>query len=139
MEFIYQNILLITLVVFSGFALIWPAIGGGAGKGLSPAQATLLINQQDAQIIDVRSAEEFAGGHLPNARNIPLDKLAERVGEIEKFKEQAILVCCAAGMRSAKGCGQLGKLGFTNVQSLEGGVDAWQQAGYPVKKGASRK
>ncbi len=139
MEFINQNILLITLVLFSGFALIWPLLRGGSAKGLSPVQATQLINQEDAQIIDVRSAEEFAAGHLPNAKNIPLEKLTERVGEIEKFKDQAILVCCMAGMRSAKGCGQLSKLGFTKVQSLDGGVDAWQQAGYPLKKGASRK
>lgn len=139
MEFINQNILLISLVLVSGFALIWPSIGGSAAKGLSPIQATQLINQEDAQIIDVRSPDEFANGHLPNARNIPLDKLTERIGEIEKFKDQAILVCCAAGMRSAKGCGELSKLGFSKVQSLAGGVDAWQEAGYPVKKGASRK
>ena len=139
MDFIYQNILLVTLVLFSGVALIWPAIGGASAKGLSPVEATRLINQEDAQIIDVRSAEEFAAGHLPNARHIPLEKLAERAADIEKFKDQAVLLCCAAGMRSAKGCTELGKLGFAKVHSLAGGVDAWVAAGYPIKKGAAKK
>ena len=139
MEFINQNILLISLVVVSGLGLLWPMLAGAKANELSPLQATQLINREEAQIIDVRDADEFANGHLPNAKNIPLAKLAERVGEIEKFKDQAILVCCAAGMRSAKGCGELTKLGFTKVNSLHGGVDAWVGAGYPIKKGASKK
>lgn len=139
MEFLNQNILLVSLVVVSGLGLLWPMLAGAKANELSPVLATQLINKEDAQIIDVRDADEFAGGHLPNAKNIPLAKLAERVGEIEKFKEQAILVCCAAGMRSAKGCGELEKLGFTKVNSLQGGVDAWVAAGYPIKKGQSKK
>ena len=139
MEFINQNILLISLVVVSGLGLLWPMLAGAKANELSPLQATQLINREEAQIIDVRDADEFANGHLPNAKNIPLAKLAERVGEIEKFKDQAILVCCAAGMRSAKGCGEFAKLGFTKVNSLHGGVDAWVGAGYPIKKGASKK
>jgi rhodanese-related sulfurtransferase len=139
MEFINQNILLISLVVVSGGALAWQMLGGAKGNQLSPVLATQLINREDAQIIDVRDAAEFAAGHLPNAKNIPLDKLAERVAEIEDFKEKAIIVCCAAGMRSMKGCGELEKLGFSKVHSLAGGVDAWVGAGYPIKKGASKK
>ena len=139
MEFINQNILLISLVVVSGVTLFWQMLSGAKANELSPVQATQLINREDAQIVDVRDASEFAAGHLPNAKNIPLDKLAERVAEIEKFKEQAIIVCCAAGMRSAKGCGELEKLGFSKVHSLAGGVDAWVGAGYPIKKGTSKK
>lgn len=139
MEFINQNILLISLVVVSGLGLLWPMIAGGKANELSPVQATQLINREDAQIIDVRDAGEFANGHLPNAKNIPLDKLAERIGEIEKFKDSPLIVCCAAGMRSAKGCGELGKLGFTKAHSLAGGVDAWVGAGYPIKKGSRNK
>lgn len=139
MEFINQNILLISLVVVSGLGLLWPMVAGAKANELGPVQATQLINREDAQIIDVREAAEYAEGHLPNAKNIPLAKLAERVGEIEKLKDKAILVCCAAGMRSAKGCSELEKLGFAKVHSLAGGVDAWVGAGYPIKKGVSRK
>ena len=139
MEFINQNILLIAVVVVSGLGLLWPLLAGSAGKGLNPVSATQLINREDAYILDVREADEFAGGHLPEARNIPLGKLAERIGELEKFKDRALLVCCAAGVRSGKACAQLRRNGFTRMHSLAGGVDAWVAAGYPVKKGTRNK
>jgi rhodanese-related sulfurtransferase len=139
MEFINQNILLISIAVVSALGLIWPVLSRSAKNQVSAIEATQLINRENAIIVDVREPDEFAAGHLPEARNIPLAKLAERVGEIEKYKEKAIIVCCAAGMRSGKGCGELAKLGFTRVHSLDGGVDGWVGAGYPVKKGAARK
>ena len=139
MEFINQNILLISIVVISGLGLLWPVFARSGKNEVNPAEATLLINREDAHIVDVREADEFAAGHLPEARNIPLAKLADRVNEIEKFKDKPLIVCCAAGMRSAKGCGELGKLGFSRVYSLAGGVDAWVGAGYPVKKGTRNK
>jgi len=139
MEFINQNILLIAVVVVSGLGLLWPLVMGGAKNEVSPAQATLLINREDAHVIDVREVDEFAGGHLPEARNVPLAKLADRISEIEKFKDTPVIVCCASGMRSAKACGELAKLGFAKVHSLAGGVDAWVGAGYPIKKGTRNK
>ena len=139
MDFINQNILLISLVAMSAIGLLMPLIKGRSANELSPAEATLLINREDAYILDVREGDEFAAGHLPEANSIPLAKLAERVSEIEKYKDKPIIVCCASGMRSAKGCGELGKLGFAKVHSLAGGVDAWVGAGYPIKKGSRNK
>ncbi len=139
MDFINQNILLISLVAMSAIGLLMPLIKGRSANELSPAEATLLINREDAYILDVREGDEFAAGHLPEAKSIPLAKLAERVSEIEKYKDKPIIVCCASGMRSAKGCGELGKLGFAKVHSLAGGVDAWVGAGYPIKKGSRNK
>ena len=104
-------------------------------NAVNPGEATLLINREDAHVIDVREADEFARGHLPDARHIPLSKLSERIGDIEKFKDKPVIVCCASGMRSSRACRQLGKFGFTNVHNLAGGIDAWIGAGYPVKKG----
>lgn len=139
MEFVNQNILLISIAVVSGLGLIWPYFRRSGGAELNPAEATLLINRQDAQVIDVREADEFAAGHLPEARNIPIGKIADRVGEIEKYKDKPLILCCASGMRSAKACGELKKLGFTRLHSLTGGIDAWRQAGLPVKKGGRSK
>ena len=106
---------------------------------VNPVAATLLINREDAHVIDVREAAEFAAGHLPDAKNVPLAKLSDRIADIEKFKDKPVIVCCASGMRSSKACAELGKLGFTKVHNLEGGVDAWVGAGYPVKKGTRNK
>ena len=139
MDFIYQNILLIALVLVSGVALILPMLMGSGGNDVNPAAATQLINREDAQVIDVREAEEFAAGHLPEAKNVPLAKLADRISEIERFKDKPVIVCCASGMRSGKACGELRKLGFAKIHNLSGGIDAWVGAGYPVKKGTRNR
>ena len=135
MEFINQNILLIGLVVVSGLALVFPLLVGSGAKDVNPATATLLINREDAQVIDVRETEEFAAGHLPDARNVPLAKLADRINEIERFKDKPVIVCCASGVRAGKACGELEKLGFAKVHNLAGGIGAWVGAGYPIRKG----
>lgn len=138
MDFINQNILLISLVIVSGLALLWPALMRPAGNAVNPGEATTLINREDARIVDVREVGEFAEGHLPDALHIPLAKLSERVGELEKFKEKPIIFCCASGMRSNKACAELKKLGFAKLYNLSGGVDAWVGAGYPIKKGTRK-
>jgi len=139
MEFINQNILLVGLVAVSGLSLLWPLLARPSGNSVNPAEATLLINREDASILDVREADEFAAGHLPEAKNIPASKLAERIGELERFKDKPIIVCCASGMRSNKACAELEKHGFAKLHNLAGGVDAWVGAGYPVKKGSKNK
>lgn len=140
MEFLNQNIMLVSLVVVSGLSLLWQMAGGrGAGNSVSPVQATLLINREDAVVLDVREADEFAAGHLPDALSIPVSKLAERVAELEKYKDKPIVVCCASGVRSGKACSELKKHGFDKLHNLAGGVDAWVGAGYPIKKSGKSK
>lgn len=139
MEFVNQNILLIAIVVVSGAGFIWQLVSRAGGAEINPSQATLLINREDAQVVDVREADEYASGHLQDARNIPLGKLAERASEIEKYKDKPLILCCASGVRSAKACSELKKLGFSRLHNLAGGVDAWRQAGMPLKKGTRGK
>lgn len=79
-----------------------------------------LINQ-GAIIVDVRSKGEYAGGHIKGSLNIPLDQLSENLKKF-KSKEQAILTCCASGMRSASAKGILKSKGYTNVHNAV----AWQ-------------
>ena len=138
-DFINQNILLVAVVITSGLAMLWPLISRPAGNSANPAQATQLINREDAQVIDVREVDEYAAGHLPDAKSFPLSKLAERIGELESFKDKPLIVCCASGMRSGKACGELKKAGFLRLYNLAGGVDAWVGAGYPIKKGTRNK
>lgn len=135
MEFIQQNLLLVALAVVSGGLLILPAFKR-SGHEVSPAEATLMINRENGLVLDVRSVAEFAAGHIPEARNLPAEKLAERIGELEKFKERPIIVNCQSGARAGDACATLRKLGFEKVYNLAGGVGAWQEAGLPLKKGA---
>ena len=138
MDFINQNILLIAIFVTSGLGLLWPMFSRPVGKSVNPGEATLLINREDAVVVDVREVDEFAAGHLPDAKNFPLSKLSASLAELEKFKEKPLIVCCASGMRSNKACGELQKAGFAQLYNLDGGVDAWAQANYPLKKGRNK-
>lgn len=138
MDFINQNILLISIVVTSGLGLLWPLFSRPVGNSVNPGEATLLINREDALVVDVREADEFAAGHVPEAKNIPVSKLAERIGELDKHKDKPLVVCCASGMRSNKACAELQKAGFSRLYNLSGGIDAWEGAGYPLKKGRSK-
>jgi rhodanese-related sulfurtransferase len=135
-KFLADNILLVGLAIGSAFMLLLPLLKRSAGGGLnvSPAQAVMLINRSNAVVIDVRDAAEFAAGHIVDACHIPLAQLAERVNEIQKFKDKMVLVNCQDGVHSAKACEILNKNTFTKVHNLEGGLNAWIQAKLPVVK-----
>ena len=85
-----------------------------------------------AVVLDVREDKEYAGGHIPKARHIPLGQLAGRMQELEKFKGKPILVTCRSGHRSARACGMLKKAGFETVYNQAGGILAWERANLPV-------
>jgi rhodanese-related sulfurtransferase len=135
-DFILNNILLVGLAVASGLMLIWPTLSrmGDTSSNLGPADAVLLINRENALVIDVRDEAEFAAGHITDARHIPLGQLEGRIDELRKFKDKSVLVTCQVGMRSAKACGLLKKHGFARVFNLQGGINAWQQAKLPLVK-----
>lgn len=71
-----------------------------------------------AQVIDVRSAGEFASGHLPMASNIPLDEMGRRVPELIPDRNRVILLHCLSGTRSGIGRVQLRRMGYTQVYNL---------------------
>ena len=133
MKFLIDHIFLIGIVVISGGALLWPAITM-RGKRASALQATQMINRGKATILDVREATEFAGGHVRDAKNIPLGELKLRVGELEKSKAKTIIVVCQKGARSATAAKQLEKAGFMDVIRLDGGLAAWQTLGLPLAR-----
>lgn len=132
MEFLQQNVMWVALAVVSGGMLVWQMVSGGGAENLSVAQATLLINREDALVLDVREAGEWGSGHVIGARHITLGQLEKRMSELDKFKEKPIIVMCATGNRSSSACGQLKKGGFTKVFSLAGGVTAWREANLPL-------
>jgi rhodanese-related sulfurtransferase len=132
-KFIIDHIFTVALVVISGGFLLFPALQP-RGKRASALQVTQLINRGKSTIVDVRSAEEFAAGHLRDAKNIPLADLATRIGELEKSKSRSVVVVCQTGARADKAVRQLAAAGFDDVVSLDGGLTAWQAAGLPVAK-----
>lgn len=136
MEFVQQNIWLILLAAMSGFMLFGGGLFGRLSgvKQVSPQEAVMLFNHEDALVVDVRENSEFADGHIPKAKHIPLGQLGKRLGELEKHKNQALILVCRSGSRSAHACRMLRKAGFEKVNNLEGGIMAWEQAGLPREK-----
>ncbi len=134
LDFLLQHLGLVVLVVASGIMLAWPEIQKLAGQqsSISTLEATQLINQKHAIIIDLRREKDFTLGHLPNARHIPADELVTRFDEISRFKSRpAILV--STGQNSAKAIKALKEQGFADVFVLQGGVSAWIEASLPIE------
>ena len=82
-------------------------------------------------VIDVRTSDEYASGHIPGAINIPFDQIAQRIAEIET--PQGVALYCMVGPRARKGESALLAAGYKKVLHLEGGLAAWQAAGLPVE------
>ena len=134
MEFIKQNIFLIVLAAVSGAMLIAEAFRGRGSAGLSAVDATLLINRENAIVIDLRDTADFSAGHLPNARNIPLAELEKRTAELGKSKIRPLVFVCQNGAHSGKALALITKAGFEKAYSLGGGIAAWEKEGYPLVK-----
>lgn len=89
---------------------------------VSPAEAKRLV-ESGASLIDVRSPAEFAGGHLPSAKNIPVSELGARIEAVGP-KDRPVVVYCASGVRSALARGVLERAGFAQVKNL-GAMSRW--------------
>ena len=136
MQFFITNWMLELIIVLSGAMLLWPLMQGRFSKlrDVGTLQATQLINRNNAVLLDVRDAKEFAGGHLPNALHIPLSELGSRGSELAKLTSRPVIAYCERGQRSRAAGSALAKLGFTDIYQLTGGFRAWKDAGLPVTK-----
>lgn len=100
-------------------------------KEVSPAEAQKAVSRAYSQFIDVRTTEEYAGGHAARAENIPLDTLTASFDKLEK--NEPVYIICQTGNRSKKAAGILKEAGFNNVLNVTGGTVAWQAAGLPME------
>ncbi|MDX8413049.1 MAG: rhodanese-like domain-containing protein [Mariprofundales bacterium] len=82
-------------------------------------------------MLDVRTPEEYAAGHIKGAVLIPIQVLADRLSEVPKNRQ--VYLYCHSGTRSARAATMLAQHGFTNIENVVGGIEAWKDAGYPVE------
>jgi len=82
-------------------------------------------------VLDVRRKGEYESGHVPHARNIPLDELEQRIGEIDRTTSTAII--CASGYRSSTAASLLARHGHAHVANVIGGTTAWVKSGLPTE------
>jgi len=136
LQFIQNNIWLVVIAVSSGTMLLWSFLGNRLRgvKEVDNAGALQLINHKNALVLDVREEAEFSTGHIRGAKLITLLKLKDRVGELERYRDQPIVVVCRSGNRSATASALLGNREFRQVYSLAGGMMAWQKADLPLEK-----
>jgi rhodanese-related sulfurtransferase len=134
MKFVIDNWMLLSVALMSGGMLLWPVIQGGAGGGLTSAMAVQLINRERGVVIDVSEPDEYAKGHVGNARNVPLGQLEQRLPEVVKNKTLPVIFVCGNGGRSQRAAGIAKKLGYDRAEALAGGLKAWKEANLPVEK-----
>lgn len=87
-------------------------------------------------VLDVRTAEEFTAGHVPGARHLPHDQLADRIAELEGLRDRDLVVYCRSGRRSQLALGVLRAHGFTRLWQLDGDFLAWAAQGRPIETSA---
>ncbi|MFY9326995.1 MAG: rhodanese-like domain-containing protein [Georgfuchsia sp.] len=133
MEFIRHQWYWVAAALVSGGMLLWPMLRGNK-TDLTPAAATLMMNREDALVIDVRETSEWNRGHIANARHVALAQIDKHLGELEKFKQTPVIVCCAMGSRGQTAVAKLKKAGFEKVFNLAGGISAWSDASLPLTK-----
>ena len=137
MNFLTQidNLALIALLAVSGTALFLPTLSTLiGGKGLSPTEATIWINRRKAAVLDLRPLDVYKSGHLPGAKHIDAAGLAAGIEKLKLDRKNPVVLVCETGNLSRKSASAVQKLGFVEVASLDGGVQAWKEAALPLIK-----
>ncbi len=134
LEFVGNNTILVIALFASFFLLLFTEIRRKTAGlvNVEPGAAVKLINN-DAIVLDLRTADAFAQGHIVGAKNVPADEVDAKIGQLDKSK--SIVAVCDAGVTSSKVVDKLRKAGFESAWGLKGGMNAWNQDGLPVVTG----
>lgn len=124
---------LLSLAFLAALALLLFSESRRGGRSISTRELTALVNGSQAIIVDVRAHKDFAAGHIVQSLNIPFEKIAERMVELEKHKSSTIIIVDAVGQHAGTVCRELKKAGFDAVK-LAGGISNWRGDNLPVVK-----
>ena len=119
-------------LLLTGLLFTLTAAGCGAAPAEAPAYRqismseakTLMENESDFLLLDVRTPQEFADGHIPGAVNLPNETIGSEKPELLPDQEQLILIYCRSGNRSKQASEKLAALGYTNIMEF-GGINTW--------------
>lgn len=103
-------------------------------KSVNVKKANEIISAEKPLILDVRTPNEFFEGYIPGAKLIPVQQLADRVGEIEAYKNTPVVIYCRSGNRSIVASQILIKNGFKQVYNVQGGIKSWEKEKLPINK-----
>lgn len=85
-------------------------------------------------LVDVRSADEFAGGHVPGAINLPHGEVTGNEPALREWKQKPVVIYCQSGRRAGMAAKVLAAQGFTRIEHLAGDMPGWRQSGQPVAR-----
>lgn len=136
LEFTSNHVLLVSALLISFFLLVFSELRRKASGliNIEAGEAVKLINN-NAVVIDIRSAEAFSRGHIVSAKNIPNDEVDAKIGQLEQYKSTPIVAVCDTGVTTTGIVNKLRSAGFESVFGLKGGMTGWSQAGLPVVTG----
>ena len=120
--------LFIVMVTFLASSIV---TAGGLPE-IDVLNAAAQIQEKQIKVLDVREPSEFATGVIQGAILIPLGEVEKRVADLDAFKDRPIYVVCGSGGRSAQAIKVLSKHGFTKLQNVKGGMNAWRKANLPL-------
>lgn len=103
-----------------------------AAGGVTPQSAVTLINRDRAVAVDLRSAAEYAGGHIIDAVHLPPDALDAAADKLKPHAGRPLLLYCASGTQTGRAVRQLKAQGYADVHALKGGIAAWRADNLPV-------
>ena len=132
LEFAATHYLLTAAFAVALALLIFSELQRG-GTSLSCRELTALVNAEQGVIVDVRAHKDFTAGHIVDALNIPYEKLAERMVELDKHKAKTIIVVDALGQHAGSVCRELQQAGFSAAK-LAGGISSWRGDNLPLVK-----
>lgn len=136
LEFTGNHVLLVSALLISFFIVVFTELRRKAGGmvNVEANDAVKLINN-DGVVIDIRSNDAFARGHIVNARNIPSDELDSKLDQLKSLKGRPLIAVCDNGITSNKAVSTLRSAGFESVYNLKGGMNGWSQSGLPLVSG----
>jgi rhodanese-related sulfurtransferase len=139
-EFAGNHTLLVLALIISFFVVAFTELRRKASGlvNVDAIHAVKLINN-DAIVIDLRSTNSYALGHIVNAINVPSDELESKIEGLSSSKNKPIVTVCDTGTASTKAVSALKAAGFESAFGVKGGMAGWKEAGLPVVGGKKVK
>lgn len=104
-------------------------------KALRPGELTVLMNRENALVVDLRPGADFAKGHIPGSKNVQMSQFDPESKQLVAARALPVVLVCKTGATANDSARRLKKAGFQNVFVLDGGIGGWQQADLPLVKG----
>jgi rhodanese-related sulfurtransferase len=125
-------VLCVLTVSLSAFSQKHPSVASGVPETSAKQLHSMLGTKGKVLVLDVRTPEEYASGHIPGAVNVPIGSISTRIGEMHISKDTTIVTTCDHGGRSSRAALELRKMGYQATSFCR--IEDWQKDGYKIKK-----